>query len=217
MGHQDQALRLPGTEDPGRYNTEEYGHTNENEFMAVANNPLSTFSIDVDSASYSNIRRFISSGSLPPRDAVRIEEMVNYFKYDYPQPEGDRPFSIQTEIARCPWNTRHKLAEVALQGRQISSENLPPSNLVFLIDVSGSMNDPAKLPLLKSALDLLVHQLRESDRVAIVVYAGAAGLVLPSMGGDRKQEILEAIEKLQAGRRTAEGTSCIRSRAITSR
>ena len=190
---------------PGSYNTEEYGLVSENEFLAVANNPLSTFSIDVDSASYSNIRRFINEGRLPPRDAVRIEEMINYFKYEYPQPEDDRPFSIQTEIARCPWNTQHKLVEVALQGRQVSSENLPPSNLVFLIDVSGSMNQPEKLPLLKSAFDLLVHQLRESDRVAIVVYAGAAGLVLPSISGDRKQEILEAIGKLQAGGSTNGG------------
>ena len=191
--------------EPGSYNTEEYGNISENEFLAVANNPLSTFSIDVDSASYSNIRRFINEGRLPPRDAVRIEEMINYFKYEYPQPGDDRPFSIQSEIARCPWNTQHKLVEVALQGRQISSENLPPSNLVFLIDVSGSMNQPEKLPLLKSAFDLLVHQLRESDRVAIVVYAGAAGLVLPSISGDRKQEILEAIGKLQAGGSTNGG------------
>ena len=193
------------TQKPGRFNTEEYGHIGENEFLAVANNPLSTFSIDVDSASYSNIRRFINEGQLPPRDAVRIEEMINYFKYDYPQPEDDRPFSIQTEIARCPWNTQHKLVEVALQGRQISSEKLPPGNLVFLIDVSGSMDQPDKLPLLKSALNLLVHQLRESDHVAIVVYAGAAGLVLPSISGDRKEEILNAIGRLQAGGSTNGG------------
>jgi Ca-activated chloride channel family protein len=204
-GPADSYAQQQGHQEPGRFNTEEYGHIGENEFLAVANSPLSTFSIDVDSASYSNIRRFINGGQLPPRDAVRIEEMINYFKYDYPQPEDDRPFSIQTEIARCPWNTQHKLVEVALQGRQISSEKLPPGNLVFLIDVSGSMDQPDKLPLLKSALNLLVHQLRESDHVAIVVYAGAAGLVLPSISGDRKEEILQAIGKLQAGGSTNGG------------
>ena len=191
--------------EPGLFNTEEYGRVDENEFLAVANNPLSTFSIDVDSASYSNIRRFINDGQLPPKDAVRIEEMINYFKYEYPQPQDDRPFSIQTEIARCPWNTQHKLVEVALQGRQISSETLPPGNLVFLIDVSGSMNQPDKLPLLKSSLELLVRQLRENDHVAIFVYAGAAGLVLPSISGDRKDEILQAIGKLSAGGSTNGG------------
>ena len=189
----------------GLYTTEEYGGVDENEFLAAANSPLSTFSIDVDSASYSNIRRFINDGQLPPKDAVRIEEMINYFKYEYPQPRDDRPFSIQTEIARCPWNTQHKLVEVALQGRQISSESLPPGNLVFLIDVSGSMDQRNKLPLLKSALELLVRQLRENDHVAIVVYAGAAGLVLPSISGDRKEEILQAIGKLSAGGSTNGG------------
>jgi Ca-activated chloride channel family protein len=188
-----------------RHNTEEYDGINENIFHEALKNPLSTFSIDVDAASYSNIRRFISSGQRPPKDAVRIEEMINYFDYDYPQPKGDDPFSINTEISSAPWNTKHKLVHIGLQGKSIAKENLPPSNLVFLIDVSGSMDDPNKLPLLKTSFKMLVGQMREQDRVAIVVYAGAAGLVLPSTSGADKKKILEALDNLEAGGSTAGG------------
>jgi Ca-activated chloride channel family protein len=171
----------------------------------VKNNPLSTFSIDVDNASYSNIRRFINSGVLPPPEAVRVEEMINYFKYDYPEPRGEHPFSVYTELAGCPWNNRHQLLLVGLRGKKIEKSSLPPSNLVFLIDVSGSMNMPNKLPLLKSAFGLLVNELRPEDRVAIVVYAGAAGLVLESTPGSRKELIMNAINNLEAGGSTAGG------------
>jgi len=188
-----------------RYNTEEYDGISENIFHEALKNPLSTFSIDVDAASYSNVRRFITSGQQVPKDAVRIEEMINYFKYDYDQPKGDDPFSINTEISSAPWNKKHKLVHIGLQGKNISKENLPPSNLVFLIDVSGSMSDENKLPLLKTSFKMLVEQLREQDRVAIVVYAGAAGLVLPSTSGEDKKTILKALENLEAGGSTAGG------------
>lgn len=188
-----------------QYNTEEYDAVHENIFQDAIRNPLSTFSIDVDAASYSNMRRFINSGQRPPKDAVRIEEMVNYFDYDYDQPKGEDPFAIYTEIATCPWNTKHKLVHIGLQGKKVATENLPPSNLVFLIDVSGSMSDPNKLPLLKSAFKMLVQQLRQQDRVAIVVYAGAAGLVLPSTSGADKKKIIEALDNLEAGGSTAGG------------
>jgi Ca-activated chloride channel family protein len=159
----------------------------------------------VDAASYSNIRRFINEGRVPPAGAVRIEEMVNYFKYDYPQPNGDDPFSINTEISDAPWNREHKLVLIGLQGKNIPVEKLPKSNLVFLIDVSGSMNMPNKLPLVKSSMKLLVDQLREEDRVAIVVYAGAAGLALEPTNGDQKTRIKTAIDNLEAGGSTAGG------------
>ncbi len=187
------------------YNTEEYDGINENIFHEAQKNPLSTFSIDVDAASYSNVRRFIQMGQRPPKDAMRVEEMVNYFDYDYPQPKGDDPFSINTEISTAPWNPKHKLVHIGLQGKNIPKENLPASNLVFLIDVSGSMDEPNKLPLLKSSFKLLVEQLREQDRVAIVVYAGAAGLVLPSTSGAEKKKIIESLENLEAGGSTAGG------------
>lgn len=187
------------------FNTEGYASINENGYKNVKNNPLSTFSIDVDNASYSNIRRFINNGELPPADAVRIEEMINYFKYNYPEPEGEHPFSVYTEMAACPWNTRHQLLHIGLRGKSIDKSSLPPSNLVFLIDVSGSMSDPNKLPLLKSAFGLLVNELRAKDRVAIVVYAGAAGLVLESTPGNQKETIMAAIDNLEAGGSTAGG------------
>lgn len=187
------------------FNTEGYASVNENGFRNVKVNPLSTFSIDVDNASYSNIRRFINSGELPPADAVRIEEMINYFRYEYPEPDGEHPFSVYTEMAVCPWNTRHHLLHVGLRGKSIEKRSLPPANLVFLIDVSGSMNTPQKLPLLKSAFSLLVNELRSEDKVAIVVYAGAAGLVLESTPGDHKKEIMAAIDNLEAGGSTAGG------------
>ncbi|MCU0473229.1 MAG: von Willebrand factor type A domain-containing protein [Bacteroidales bacterium] len=187
------------------FNTEGYASVNENGYKNVKNNPLSTFSIDVDNASYSNIRRFINTGSLPPADAVRIEEMINYFKFDYPEPGGEHPFSVFTELAICPWNRGHQLLQVGLRGKSIDKSSLPSSNLVFLLDVSGSMNAPNKLPLLKSAFGLLVNELRPQDHVAIVVYAGAAGLVLESTPGNRKEVIMSAIDNLEAGGSTAGG------------
>ena len=187
------------------WNTEEYDAIHENIFHGALQNPLSTFSIDVDAASYSNMRRFIQLGQRPPIDAVRIEEMVNYFDYGYPQPHGEHPFAIYTEISAAPWNTKHKLVHIGLQGKKIPTENLPASNLVFLIDVSGSMDEPNKLPLLKSSFRLLVEQLREQDRVAMVVYAGAAGMVLPSTSGAEKNKILSALDNLKAGGSTAGG------------
>lgn len=186
-----------------RFNTEEYNLIQENPFLAVANNPLSTFGIDVDPASYSNVRRFIRDQRLPPRDAVRIEEMVNYFSYDYPDPTGPHPFAVVTEVAPAPWNPRHQLVHVGIQGRRMRTAQLPPSNLVFLVDVSGSMESPDKLPLVKASLRMLVEELSERDRVAIVVYAGAAGLVLDATPGSRREEILDAIERLEAGGSTA--------------
>lgn len=187
------------------YNTEEYEGIEENIFHDPSTKPLSTFSIDVDAASYANVRRFISQGQRPPVDAVRVEEMINYFDYDYAQPKGEDPFSIYTEISEAPWNREHKLVHIGLQGKKIVTDKLPPSNLVFLIDVSGSMADPNKLPLLKSSFKMLVEQLRDQHRVAIVVYAGAAGVVLPSTSGDDKRKILESLAQLEAGGSTAGG------------
>jgi Ca-activated chloride channel homolog len=151
------------------------------------------------------VRRFLNDGSLPPKDAVRIEEMVNYFEYDYPQPLGDLPFSVNTEVAACPWNAQHKIVQIGLQGKKVSLDNVPPSNLVFLVDVSGSMNSPDKLPLLKQGLKTMVNQLSNKDRVAIVVYAGASGLALPSTVADNKGEILAALDNLEAGGSTNGG------------
>jgi Ca-activated chloride channel family protein len=184
---------------------ESYERIVENPFLKTTNNPLSTFSIDVDAASYSNVRRFINMGQVPPSGAIRTEEMINYFHYQYPQPAGDDPFSINTEISDCPWNKNNRLLLIGLQGRNVPIHNLPPSNLVFLIDVSGSMQDPLKLPLVQSSMKLLVDQLREEDRVAMVVYAGNAGLVLPSASGKEKNKIKEAIDRLNAGGSTAGG------------
>ncbi len=189
---------------PG-FNTEGYATIHENGYKDVLKQPLSTFSVDVDKASYANVRRFINMGQLPPVDAVRIEEMINYFSYDYPEPEGKDPFSVYTELSECPWNTDHQLLHIGLKGKSMDKSELPSSNLVFLIDVSGSMNSPNKLPLLKSAFRLLVNELRASDRVAIVVYAGAAGTVLGSTPGNRKEKIMQSIENLQAGGSTAGG------------
>lgn len=191
------------TEPIDNFNTEDYDHINENRFFKAKETPLSTFSIDVDAASYSNLRRFIQNGQMPPADAVRIEEMVNYFDYEYPQPKGEQPFEVVTELQKCPWNDQHNLLLIGLQGKKIPVDNLPPSNLVFLIDVSGSMQAMNKLPLVKSSMKLLVDQLRPQDRVAMVVYAGAAGLVLPSTSGKDKQKIREAIDNLEAGGSTA--------------
>lgn len=186
---------------PPVFNTEEYQNIQESIFLEAKKNPLSTFSIDVDNAAYSNVRRFINEGQLPPADAVRIEEMINYFDYDYPQPTNEHPFSVTTELAACPWNKENLLLHIGLQGKEIPTDNLPASNIVFLIDVSGSMMSPDKLPLVKSGFKMLVEQLRPQDKVAIVVYAGAAGLVLPST--NKKAEMLAAIEALEAGGATA--------------
>jgi len=185
------------------FNTEQYDRIVDNAFKTAMDNPLSTFSIDVDRAAYANVRRFLTGNQLPPPDAVRIEEMVNYFDYDYPKPKGDDPFVVSMEVADCPWNSDHQLALIGLQGLEIETENLPPNNLVFLLDVSGSMNQSDKLPLLKAAMRLLVEQLRPEDRVSIVVYAGAAGLVLEPT--NNKADILEAINRLNAGGSTAGG------------
>lgn len=196
------------------WNTEEYDAINENIFHGAQRNPLSTFSIDVDAASYSNVRRFINNGQRPPKDAVRIEELVNYFSYDYAQPKGEDPFAVHTEISTAPWNSKHKLVSIGLQGKKIPTDNLPASNLVFLIDVSGSMSDVNKLPLLKSSLKMLVEELRPQDHVSIVVYAGAAGLVLEPTSGANKKKIIEALERLEAGGSTAGGAGITLAYAV---
>jgi len=184
-------------------NTEEYDRIHENAFLNTIDNPLSTFSIDVDTASYANVRRFLQNGSLPYADAVRIEEMINYFNYSYPDPEGDHPFSINTEVTRTPWNESNLLLRIGLQGERLSFDTLPPNNLVFLLDVSGSMNDQNKLPLLKSALKMVVKNMRDKDSIAIVVYAGAAGTVLEPTTGENREEIIAALDRLEAGGSTA--------------
>jgi Ca-activated chloride channel homolog len=178
---------------------ERYARFEENRPRTSSEQPLSTFSIDVDTASYANVRRFLTSGRLPPRDAVRIEEMVNYFRYDYPQPGGDRPFSVTLEAAECPWHSGRRLVRIGLEGRDIDRRERPAGNLVFLIDVSGSMAAANKLPLVKQALAMLVEELTENDSVAIVTYAGDAGVKLPATSGDQKGKILAAIESLSPG------------------
>lgn len=199
------ALEEEAAADRAAFSNEEYQRIDENRFFLTREDPLSTFSIDVDTASYANVRRFLRQGSLPYPDAVRIEELVNYFTYDYPRPAGDAPFSFTTELSRCPWNQEHQLLLVGLQGRSVDPEDLPPANLVFLLDVSGSMGADNKLPLLKEALGLLVDTLNQDDRIAIVAYAGAAGLVLPPTPGNNKTAILEAMDNLEAGGSTAGG------------
>lgn len=181
------------------FNTEGYNAIRENVFLAATDNPLSTFSIDVDTASYSNVRRFLRSDQMPPAGAIRTEEFINYFPYDYPQPRGDVPFSVNLEVARAPWDSARELVRIGIKGRELGAEKRPASNLVFLIDVSGSMNSPDKLPLLQRSLRALVENLRPQDQVAIVVYAGSSGLVLPSTPGTRKQEIIAALESLTPG------------------
>ena len=199
----------PGAPNPAKptqtpeFNREEYNPIAENPFLAVAQEPLSTFSIDVDTASYANTRRFLNANQLPPADAVRLEELINYFNYDYPQASGEHPFSMATELTTAPWNPDRELLLVGLQGERIETEALPPNNLVFLLDVSGSMNQPNKLPLLKAAIKLLAEQMDAEDRVSIVVYAGAAGMVLEPTPGNETSEILAAIDRLAAGGSTA--------------
>lgn len=193
----------PADHNPPDLNTEGYSHIQENAFLKASDNPLSTFSIDVDVASYANTRRFLGDGRLPPKDAVRIEEFINYFRYDYPEPVGEHPFSITTELAECPWKSQHMLVSIGIKGKSIAKKYLPPNNLVFLIDTSGSMESPDKLPLLQKALRLLVEELRPEDRISIATYAGSAGLILPSTPGSEKTVILDALDQLQAGGWTA--------------
>lgn len=183
---------------PQSYSQESYNSVHENGFVATNNDPLSTFSIDVDTASYANIRRWINSGKLPPVGAVRVEEMVNYFSYDYPAPK-DTPVAITSELGPCPWNPESKLVRIGLKAKELMLEKLPPSNLIFLIDVSGSMNQPNKLPLLKKSMLMLTNQLTSQDRVGIVVYAGSDRVVLPPTAGNQKETIKQAIASLTSG------------------
>jgi len=193
--------RMPSTgivSSPQAFNTEAYAAQRDNDYLDAVGNPLSTFSIDVDTAGYSNLRRFLQGGQRPPRDAVRIEELVNYFPYHYEAPKNDQPFAASMEVASAPWNPTHRLVRIGLKGREIPESERPALNLVFLLDVSGSMDEPNKLPLVKESLRLLVEKLKPTDRVAIVVYAGASGLALPSTPGAKKQEILGALDSLSA-------------------
>ena len=195
----------PSGKDMSPRDQEGYDHIAENDFIAVADDPRSTFSIDVDTASYANVRRFITDGSMPPVDAVRIEELVNYFSYEYDAPIGKDPFSMNAEVSACPWNKDNMLVSVGLQGERIDQSEAPTRNLVFLLDVSGSMNNADKLPLLKRGLGLLVDNLRDDDKVSIVVYAGASGVVLPPTAGSDKDAIMGALQRLRAGGSTNGG------------
>ncbi|MDY0780001.1 vWA domain-containing protein [Tenacibaculum sp. IB213877] len=203
LGYASSVIRIRGRNQI--QTRDSYKKINENEFKKTEYSPLSTFSIDVDKASYSNIRRMINNGQKIPKDAVKIEEMINYFDYNYPQPKGEDPFSINTEVVQTPWNKDTRLVRIGLKGKEYKQNDLPASNLTFLIDVSGSMGNSNKLPLLKSAFRLLVNQLREQDKVAIVVYAGAAGVVLEPTSGVNKEKILTALNNLEAGGSTAGG------------
>ena len=187
-----------GTNRP-KHNTASYAHQPDNQFLAVQDAPLSTFSADVDTASYANLRRFLNEGKLPPAGAVRIEEMLNYFRYAYPEATGDAPFSVTTELGACPWNPEHRLALIGLRGKEITERTLPARNLTFLLDVSGSMRPQNRLPLVQNAMKLLARQMRTQDHIAIVTYAGASGLALPSTSGADQGRILAAIDELHAG------------------
>ncbi|MCO4794353.1 MAG: von Willebrand factor type A domain-containing protein [Bacteriovoracaceae bacterium] len=195
----------PPSPEPHKKNTEDYDKVENSDWVKVSAEPLSTFSIDVDTASYSNMRRFLNNGNLPPLDSVRIEEFINYFDYDYEGPSGKLPFAVNFEQSKSPWNPKYKLVKIGLKGKEIAAKERPNSNLVFLLDVSGSMNDPNKLPLLKNAMKLLTRKLNSKDRVSIVVYAGASGMVLPSTSGSNKAKILQALTKLNAGGSTNGG------------
>lgn len=190
---------------PPDWNTEDYSAITPNIFHSPLTSPLSTFSIDVDTATYSNIRRMLNQGYLPSPNTVRTEEILNYFSYDYPQPRGEHPFSVYTEMGVCPWNPKRNLVHIGLQGKKLDMGKAPANNLVFLLDVSGSMNSPNKLPLVQRSMKLLLEKMRPEDKIAIVVYAGAAGLVLPSTYGEEKPKIAAAIDNLQAGGSTAGG------------
>jgi len=190
---------------PAEFNTENYAHVAENEFSNVVDQPLSTFSIDVDTASYSNARRFLNDGALPPKDAIRIEEWLNYFSYDYPEPVAPEPFSVTSEVSACPWNESHRLVRLGLKSEQVSQAETPARNLVFLLDVSGSMMPENKLPLLKRGLSLLAENLRQKDTISIVVYAGASGLALPATSGAERGRVLDALGRLEAGGSTNGG------------
>lgn len=203
--HHSKLTLRGGRGNPADYNTEEYSLLTDNPFKDASKDPLSTFSIDVDKASYSNVRRFLMQGQMPPADAVRVEELVNYFPYNYPQPADNVPFSIRTQYLECPWNKAHNLIHIGIQGKKIKTEHLPANNLVFLVDVSGSMEDANKLPSLKSGLRLLIDQMRPEDKVSMAVYAGAAGVVLPPTSGKHKEQMIEALESLSAGGSTAGG------------
>jgi Ca-activated chloride channel family protein len=211
FGASDGAGWRPGSASPsarveaGAPNREAYAHNPDNPYVAVSDDPLSTFAADVDTAAYSNVRRFLSQGRLPPIDAVRVEEMINYFGYDYPAPTGDARFAAHTELSVCPWNPNHYLVRIGVKGKVIAAEEAPPRNLVFLVDVSGSMDEPDKLPLVKASLSRLVDTLRAQDSLAVVVYAGAAGVVLRPTSGDKKLSIRRAIDQLHAGGSTAGG------------
>jgi Ca-activated chloride channel homolog len=203
--HKEGALVKPDNAYHEEQNGESYQKLEENAFEVTLANPLSTFSVDVDNASYTNCRRFLNSGSLPPKDAVRIEEFINYFDYNYQQPTGDDPFSVYTELTVCPWDISHQLVMIGLQGKEVKSEHAGPNNLVFLVDVSGSMGSQDKLPLVQEGLIKMVNSLNENDRVAIVTYAGDAGELLSSTPCSKKSEIINAIEKLVSGGSTNGG------------
>ncbi|MET0792636.1 MAG: von Willebrand factor type A domain-containing protein, partial [Polyangiaceae bacterium] len=197
--------RSPSAVGDAELNTENYAHVAENKFLNVADQPLSTFSIDVDTASYSNARRFLNDGSLPPKDAIRVEEWLNYFGYDYPEPVAKEPFSVTSEVSACPWNAAHRLVRLGLKSQQISQAETPARNLVFLVDVSGSMMPANKLPLLKRGLALLAENLRPKDTISIAVYAGASGLALPATTGSDRGHVLDALGRLEAGGSTNGG------------
>lgn len=184
---------------------ESYRHQEENSFRSAKLTPLSTFSIDVDNASYSNVRRFLNNHQQPPEGSIRVEEMINYFNYQYPQPKGEKPFALISEVAQSPWNPEHQLVHIGIQGKDLDYDNIKASNFVFLVDASGSMNSSNKLPLLKRSLQKLLTQLGPQDRVAIVAYAGAAGLVLPSTSAQQSEVILSAIDRIRSGGSTAGG------------
>jgi Ca-activated chloride channel family protein len=202
LGYCDASMAAPGMYGPS---LEHYDTVNENDFRQVVDHPLSTFSIDVDTASYANLRRFLSQGQMPPKDAVRIEEMINYFSYNYAPPTGPVPFATHLEVAGCPWNPAHRLVRIGIKGKVLAQDSRPACNLVFLLDVSGSMEDANKLPLVQRAMEMLVKQLDGRDRVAIVVYAGASGLVLPSTACNEPEVIIEALKRLRAGGSTNGG------------
>jgi Ca-activated chloride channel homolog len=204
QGSWDDQLAPPSSVEQ-EFNTEAYDHIVENRFVSARTSPLSTFSVDVDTASYSNVRRFLTQGQKPPAGAVRLEELINYFDYRYESPRGDAPFGVYTELSTAPWAGDHQLLHIGIQGERIALRDLPPRNLVFLIDVSGSMNEPTKLPLLKQSFGALLETMGEKDTVSMVVYAGASGMVLPPTNASQRSVIFGALERLEAGGSTNGG------------